>query len=85
MATVATRTYSFTLTIAGGSELTPEMAEAIFAAGADDATPFGRDGRAFVAFDREAGSLGDAIGSAIRDVERAGLGVVRVEVEPSGD
>jgi hypothetical protein len=33
-----------------------------------------------LSFDREAGSLGDAVGSAIRDVERAGFAVARVDV-----
>ncbi len=84
MATVATRTYSFTLTLAGVSELTPAMADAIFAAGCDDATPSSRGGVVTVGFDREAGSLGDAIGSAVKDVERAGYRVSRVEVEEAG-
>jgi hypothetical protein len=35
-----------------------------------------------VDFDREAESLGDATGAAVKDVERAGLAVARVEVGP---
>jgi hypothetical protein len=32
-------------------------------------------------FDRKAESLGDAIGSAVKDIEKAGFKVARVEVE----
>jgi hypothetical protein len=32
-------------------------------------------------FDREAGSLAEAVGSAIADLERAGFAVARIEVE----
>jgi hypothetical protein len=81
MAAIATRIHSFTLTLVGVSELTPAMADAIFAAGCDDATPASSGGVVGVGFDREAESLGDAIGSAIKDVERAGLAVARVEVD----
>lgn len=35
-----------------------------------------------VHFHREAGSLEEAIRSAIRDVRSAGIGVVRVEIQP---
>ena len=34
-----------------------------------------------VDFDREAGSLGDAVGSALKDVERACYSVARVDVD----
>ena len=81
MATIATRVYSFTLVLAGVSELTPAMAEVIFAAGCDDATPASSGGVVGVGFDREAESLGDAIGSAVKDIERAGYAVARIEVE----
>ena len=84
MATTTTRTFAFTLTLAGVSALTVEMADALFAAGCDDATPGSSQGVVMVDFDREAESLGDAVGSAIRDVERAGYAVARVEVAPSG-
>lgn len=82
MATTTTRTYTFTLTLAGVSELTVAMADALFEAGCDDATPGSSQGAVMVDFDREAGSLGEAVGSAIRDVERAGFAVARVEVQP---
>ena len=85
MATVATRTSSFTLTLSGVSAITVEMADALFAAGCDDCTPGSSRGIVTIDFDREAESLGDAVGSAIRDVERAGFKVARVEVESPGE
>jgi hypothetical protein len=85
MATIAQRTFAFALTLARLDVLTPEIADALFEAGCDDGTPSSRDGVVRVSFDREAPSLGDAIGSAIKDVERAGYSVARVVVEQHGD
>jgi hypothetical protein len=81
MATVAQKLYAFTLMLSGVDELTPEMADAIFAAGCHDATPWSREGCVAIGFDREAESLGDAIGSAVKDVQRAGYAVARIIVE----
>jgi hypothetical protein len=75
------RIYEFTMILSGVSELTVEMADALFEAGCDDASPGSRDGIVFIGFDREASSLGDAIGSAVNDVARAGFAVARIEVE----
>ena len=80
MATVATKTYSFSLTLDGVEEMTLEMADALFEAGCDDGSPWSCEGTVAVAFDREAETLGDAVGSAIKDVERAGYAVARVDV-----
>lgn len=83
--TTVTATYSFTLILAGVSEITVDMADALFAAGCDDGSPGSCEGIVSVDFDREATSLGDAVGSAIRDVERAGLAVARVVMDaPEG-
>lgn len=49
-------------------------------AGCDDASLWGEGPVVYLEFDRESGSLGDAIGSAVKDVERAGFGVARVDV-----
>jgi hypothetical protein len=78
------RTYTFTLTLAGVDELTPEIFDALFKAGfnGDDNDLAGsRDGRVFVDCEREADSLGDAVGVAIKQVEKAGFKVARIEVE----
>jgi len=74
-------TYGFTVTLANTDCLTVAMADRLFEAGCDDATPSGREGTVSVHFDREAASLGEAVGSAIRDVEKAGYEVARVEIE----
>ncbi len=55
------------------------MCDAVFEAGCDDSSPGVCNGVVFVDFDREAESLRDAIESAVRDVERAGYRVTRVE------
>lgn len=74
-------TYSFTLILSGVDAMTPEMAEALYEAGCDDSTPGSSGGLIIVDFSREAESLGDAVGSAIKDVEKAGYKVTKVEVE----
>jgi len=73
--------YEFVLTLAGSDELTAELADTLFEAGCDDATLHSEGPVLYLDFDREAESLGDAIGSAVKDVERAGYNVSRVEVE----
>ena len=40
-----------------------------------------RNGAVFVDFEREAECLGDAVGSAIKAVEKAGYKAARVEIE----
>ena len=72
--------YTFRLTFSAVSEITNDLENAVLEAGCDDALLWGRGGVVGLRFDREAGSLGDAVGSAIRDVERAGLAVARVDV-----
>ena len=74
--------YQFTLILANGTELTEELADAIFAAGCDDATSWQRECVVYVGFDREAASFEDAVRSAIADVQKAGCTVARVEIEP---
>jgi hypothetical protein len=73
--------HRFTLVLSGASEITEEVADALFEAGCDDASPASCNGVVSVDFDREAESLGDAIGSAVKAVERAGYAVARVDVE----
>lgn len=79
------RSYSFTAVLGRIGPLTVEMADAIFAAGCDDSTPSSSGEVVRVAFDREAESLGDAVGSAIRDLERAGYRVAAIEIEPEDE
>jgi hypothetical protein len=76
-------THTFTLILAGVAELTPELADALYAATRGDIELNLRDGIAFVEFERSAATLREAITTAIREVEQATVGVrvVRVESE----
>jgi hypothetical protein len=74
------KTHSFRVILAGVSEITDVMTDALFEAGCDDSGVGSCEGVVTVDFFREAGSLGDAIGSAVKDVERAGFAVARIEV-----
>ena len=79
METTTQQAYSFTLTLAGLDELTIEVGDAIYAV-VDDGSLYSEATTLYLAFDREASCLGDAIGSAVKDVERAGFSVARVDV-----
>ena len=76
------RDHDFTLVLSGITELTPEVQDALFEAGCDDATPSMRCGRPFLSFSRTASTLKDAILSAIGDVKKANIGaeVLRIDV-----
>jgi len=75
--------HQFTLVLSGASEITPELADALYEATGGDIELSMCEGVAFLEFDRVAPSLRDAVRSAIAQVEGAGLGVgvVRVESE----
>ena len=74
--------YEFELVLADHDVMTVEMGEALVAAGCDDSTTGSAGGRAFVAFDRDAPGLEDAIRSAIADVQKAGFRVLEVRMAP---
>jgi hypothetical protein len=74
-------TQDFTLILAGVSELTDELQGKLIEVGCDDASLWSEGKMVCLEFSRAAESLGDAIGSAVKDVMRAGLAVARVEVE----
>jgi hypothetical protein len=75
--------HKFTLILSGVSDLTPDLADALYEATGGDIECDMRDGIAFLEFERGAPTLRDAIASAIREVEgaAAGVRVVRVESE----
>jgi hypothetical protein len=77
----ALREHDFTLVLSGITELKPEVQDALFEAGCDDATPSLRCGRPFLTFSRAAPTLKDAILSAIRDIKKANIGaeVLRID------
>ncbi len=65
------------------ARLLDDLTGRVLAAGLEDAglTGVGSCGEVFsLGFDREAESLGDAIGSAVKGIEQAGLTVARVDV-----
>jgi hypothetical protein len=74
--------HEFTLVLDGIPELTPEIMDALYEAGCDDATVSRSNGTVSMDFDRPAASLTEAIVSAINDIRRAGIGARVVRVEP---
>lgn len=72
--------YEFSL-ILKESEVTDEDADKLFETGCDDASILTRDGVTRLQFDRYAANLDEALASAIKSVERAGMVVARVEIE----
>ena len=77
------KTHNFTLVLSGVAEITPKIADALYTATHGDIELNVRDGVAFIEFERTATTLRAAILAAIREVEKAdvGLRVVRVESE----
>ena len=74
------KTYEFMLVLTA-SELSDDECDALYEAGCDDGTVVTRNGVTYVAFDRDAESLEDAIRSATADVRAAGFEVARVEMD----
>ncbi len=75
------KTHTFTLILSGIAEITPELADGLYAATQGDIELNLRGGVVFVEFERKAPTLREAITAAIREVEQvdAGMRVVRVE------
>jgi len=72
--------HEFTLILSGISELTPEVTDSLYEAGFDDALVGMVNGVPYIDINhRESDSLEDTIRQAIRDVEKAGYRVIRVE------
>ncbi len=70
-------TFDFQLVLSDVTVMTEAVAEALYAAGCDDGTPFSSAGVAAIGFSREANSLEEAIRSAIANVNQAGFVVSR--------
>jgi hypothetical protein len=79
---MAKQAYEFTLILSGVPALTREVLDALYEAGCDDALIGMRDGIPYADFCREADSFPQALLSAIRDVEAAGVGAKVEHVEP---
>jgi hypothetical protein len=78
------RTFRFTLTLSIATYLSDEeldeLCGKVLATGFDDASLHTSGPTVYLSFDREAADLGDAISSAVKAVERAGLGVSNIEI-----
>ena len=78
------RTFRFTLTLSVATYMSDEepdeLGGKVLATGCDDASLHTSGPTVYLSFDREAADLGDAIASAVKAVEWAGLGVANVEV-----
>jgi hypothetical protein len=77
----AMKTYQFDVLLKDVSEITDDHADALFAAGCDDATPVCCDGVAWIHFDREASSLEEAIHTAVGQVQTCGFRVFKIELD----
>jgi hypothetical protein len=77
------KTHRFTLILSGIAEITPELADALYAATDGDIELNQRDGVVCLEIERSKPTLRGAVVSAIREVEEAvvGVRVVRVESE----
>jgi hypothetical protein len=73
--------YEFSL-ILTDSEVTDEQADAIYVAGCDDGFIVTRSGVTHINIYRESTSLEDAIKSATADLQKAGMQIARVELDP---
>ena len=73
--------YQFTLILSGVVEITPELADALYAATGGDIELNRCDDVTFLEFDRDANSLENAVHSAISQVEGADVGVRVVRFE----
>ncbi len=71
--------YEFSLILT--ADVTDEEADKLYEAGCDDGSILSRDGVTTVQFDRHAGTLDEALASAICDVESVGFDVARVEID----
>lgn len=73
--------YELTLVLSDQTELSDDLADKLFAAGCDDATPSSSNGAVSIDFTREAPDLESAIRSAIANVTSAGYVAERVEID----
>ena len=73
--------FDFTLLLDGIDKITPDVEDALFTAGCDDATISLRFGRMYLTFSRSAVSLKDAIISAIRDVRKSRIDATVLRVD----
>jgi hypothetical protein len=74
--------YEFSIIASGLDPRAEDFEQRFYDAGCDDATVSFQKGHIILDFAREADSIGRAIGSAMRGVQKAGATVDRVEPDP---
>jgi hypothetical protein len=75
------RVFTFTLWLADDERDIDDWSHAVFEAGGDDSSCGQQRGERFAVFHREAASLEEAIRSAHRTIQTAGMIVSRLEIE----
>ncbi|MBY0552586.1 MAG: hypothetical protein K2W95_35215 [Candidatus Obscuribacterales bacterium] len=79
---MAVKDYDFTLVLANLTELTDDLADALFVGGCDDCTPSSSNGVVRVSFTRSGERMEDVVTSTIIEVMRAGFTVAYAELGP---
>lgn len=73
--------YNFTLTLSGVTHETEGLEDALYESGCDDALICAYGNSVYIEFDREAGSLDEAISSAVNNIESADIGAIVESVD----
>ncbi len=74
----AVSTFHFTVILEGLDDISEELANRLFEAGCDDTLLRCCAGTVYLEFDRDAESLAEAIGSAVRDITAAGCSPAQI-------
>ncbi|HEX7376396.1 MAG TPA: hypothetical protein VF278_04755 [Pirellulales bacterium] len=77
--------YSFTVILDGLVDITQDLEDRLYEAGCDDALLSCTNGVVYLEFDREAESLAEAIGSAVRDITAAGFSPLQITLDHDGE
>jgi hypothetical protein len=73
-------TFYFTVILQGLDDISEELTNRLFEAGCDDTLLRCCDGVVYLDFDRDAESLAEAIGSAVRDITVAGCSPAKISI-----
>lgn len=78
-------TFAFTVILDGLDDINEDLANRLFEAGCDDAMLGCCNGVVSLEFDRDADSLAEAVGSAVRDITSAGCSPAKILLSPETD
>ena len=81
----ALATFAFTVILDGLDDIDEGLANRLFEAGCDDAMLGCCDGVVSLEFDRDSDSRGEAVKTAIRDIQAAGCTPAKILLEREGD